>query len=274
MGFISEELEKDVRKYISFERILLFIQTLDTDNPSLSEVARFLLRKYEENYDLDEICYLDDNPFVQNELTGAFIKSETKRPFYHFLKFVATFDTFDNGIDEGNPLWINYNQYLGYFLRKEDFIFYFKNHFGFVDWTKDIGDIVEVLLISNASKELGAVLENAKKESTEFNKEMVDFGKSIIDMYSENKQPEDCVAIAEEIEDEIAIIQQHRKYAPEFDALIKTLLHHAKEYDYTTKSQPLKKHVSITFQEKSGLSSTSRRPDEVARILGLPEENS
>lgn len=273
MGFISEELEKDARKYISFERILLFIQTLDEDNPSLSEVAKFLLRKYEENYDLDEICYLDDNPFIQDELTGAFIKSEKKRPFYHFLKFVATFDTFDNGIDEGNPSWINYNNYLGYFLRKEDFIFYFKNHFGFVDWTKDIGDIVEVVLISKAGKDMRDILEYAKQEGAKFDKEMIDFGKSIIDMYSGDKKPGSYMSITNPIDDEIAIIQQHRKYAPEFDALIKTLLHHAKEYDYTTKSQPLKKNVAITFQEKSGLTA-SRRPDEVARILGLPEENS
>ena len=57
MGFIASEINKEHDKYILLEDIVLLVQELDGDNPSLSDTAKFLLQKYEEHY-------IDDIPFV------------------------------------------------------------------------------------------------------------------------------------------------------------------------------------------------------------------
>ena len=54
MGFIASEINKEHDKYILLEDIVLLVQELDGDNPSLSDTAKFLLQKYEEHY-------IDDN---------------------------------------------------------------------------------------------------------------------------------------------------------------------------------------------------------------------
>lgn len=56
MGFIESENSKDDDKYILMEDIVLLVQSLDSDKPSLKETAKFLLRKYVKNY-------IDDIPF-------------------------------------------------------------------------------------------------------------------------------------------------------------------------------------------------------------------
>ena len=50
MGFIESENSKDDDKYILMEDIVLLVQSLDSDKPSLKDTAKFLLRKYVKNY--------------------------------------------------------------------------------------------------------------------------------------------------------------------------------------------------------------------------------
>ena len=64
MGFIVSEINKWHDKYVSMEDILLAVQKMDSDEPSLQDTAKFLLRKYEETQindipfgGVDEVCF-------------------------------------------------------------------------------------------------------------------------------------------------------------------------------------------------------------------------
>lgn len=70
MGFIKDTLQQDDDKYISFKNIILYVQSLDKDKPSLSDTAMFLLKKYETSH-ADEI----ENEILQREYTGEYKKS-------------------------------------------------------------------------------------------------------------------------------------------------------------------------------------------------------
>lgn len=119
MGFIKSENSKDDDKYILMEDIVLLVQSLDSDKPSLKETARFLLRKYVKNY-IDDIPfgYVDEICFIRT-ITGLYEQANFKRPLLCFLEFVANYDCFDDGISEDNPNWIANNQYSHIYLEKK-----------------------------------------------------------------------------------------------------------------------------------------------------------
>lgn len=120
MGFIKQELEKDIGKFISFEDIILFVQSMDSDKPSFSDTAKFLLRYYKEQMQIDFDDCIDEFSYRIDNTTGYFIRQDTDRPFFHFLEFVAIYDDFECGRTDDNPNWIEYNQYQGYYLNIQD----------------------------------------------------------------------------------------------------------------------------------------------------------
>ena len=123
MGFITDDLNNGVNEYISFEDIVLFVQKLDEDNPSLSEVGKFLLKKYRENCIEIPFCNIDEKTY-KPDICGVYTEQNLKRTFYGFLEFVARFGVFDDGretyfIDgiEASDDWIYNNQFSGYFVK-------------------------------------------------------------------------------------------------------------------------------------------------------------
>lgn len=67
------------------------------------------------------------------------------------------------------------------------------------------------------------------------------------------------------------LINQHRQRSQEFDALLKTLKAHQKDFKQRPLPPSIQKRVAATFREYAGLKENSRRPDEAARIL-KPDE--
>lgn len=134
MGFIASEINKEHDKYILLEDIVLLVQELDGDNPSLSDTAKFLLQKYEEHY-IDDIPfgYVDDSCFTKT-LSGRYEKANYERPLFHFLEFVARYNSFDDGWSEDNPNWTSYNEYLNIYLTKRAVAFFLKNECGLKDF--------------------------------------------------------------------------------------------------------------------------------------------
>jgi len=137
MGFIESENSKDDDKYILMEDIVLLVQSLDSDKPSLKETAKFLLRKYVKNY-IDDIPfrYVDEICFIRT-ITGLYEQANFKRPLLCFLEFVANYDCFDDGISEDNPNWIANNQYSHIYLEKRAVVDFLQNTCGledFQDW--------------------------------------------------------------------------------------------------------------------------------------------
>lgn len=129
MGFIASEINKEHDKYILLEDIVLLVQELDGDKPSLSDTAKFLLQKYEEHCIDDTPFYVDESCFTQN-ISGLYKKANHKRPLFHFLEFVARYNSFDNGWSEDNPNWTSYNKYLNIYLTKRDVAFFLKDECG------------------------------------------------------------------------------------------------------------------------------------------------
>ena len=127
MGFIASEINKENDKYILLEDIVLLVQELDGDKPSLSDTAKFLLRKYEE-YCIEDIPFscVDDSCFTKN-ISGKYKKINYKRPLLHFLEFVALYNCFDCGRSEDNPNWISQNEYLNIYLTKRAVASFLKN---------------------------------------------------------------------------------------------------------------------------------------------------
>ena len=134
MGFIASEINKEHDKYILLEDIVLLVQELDGDNPSLSDTAKFLLQKYEEHY-IDDIPfgYVDDSCFTKT-LSGRYEKANHKRPLFYFLEFVAFYNSFDDGWSEDNPNWTSPNEYLNIYLTKRAVAFFLKNECGLKDF--------------------------------------------------------------------------------------------------------------------------------------------
>lgn len=130
MGFIASEINKERDKYILLEDIVLLVQELDGDRPSLSDTAKFLLQKYEKHCIEDTpFGCVDKSCFTQN-ISGQYKKANHKRPLFHFLKFVAHYNSFDEGWSEDNPNWTSYNQYLNIYLTKRDVASFLKYECG------------------------------------------------------------------------------------------------------------------------------------------------
>ncbi|MGN6985351.1 hypothetical protein ACTHSL_10290 [Neisseria sp. P0008.S010] len=132
MGFIASEINKEHDKYILLEDIVLLVQELDGDNPSLSDTAKFLLQKYEQRYGTYEdipLGYVDDKCFI-NEVSGVYKQVSYKRPLFHFLKFVALYNCFDSGISENDPDFIVNNEYSDIYLKKNTVVSFLKNKCG------------------------------------------------------------------------------------------------------------------------------------------------
>lgn len=134
MGFIASEINKEHDKYILLEDIVLLVQELDGDNPSLSDTAKFLLRKYEEHY-IDDIPFdsVDDSCFTQN-LSGKYEKINCRCPLLHFLEFVALYNCFDSNLPKDNPNWIGQNEYSDIYLTKRAVASFLKNECGLKDF--------------------------------------------------------------------------------------------------------------------------------------------
>lgn len=134
MGFISSEINKEHDKYILLEDIVLLVQELDGDKPSLMATAKFLLQKYEKNYIEDiPFGYVDEECFIWT-ISGLYKRANHKRPFLHFLEFVASYNCFDNGCSEDNPNWVSHNEYLNIYLKKRAVAFFLKNECGIKDF--------------------------------------------------------------------------------------------------------------------------------------------
>lgn len=280
MGFINDKLKAEKDQYILLEDIILFVQSLDEEHPSLANTAKFLLQEYKRIY-LDDIHFdgdIDGCAFRET-ISDEYVQVDIERPFYNFLKFVAIYDALDAGSTRDNPNLVSYNDYQQYFLKKDIVTKHLKSYFniplfvfGDIDEfirTKEENDrILSKEEAKEALEELKSILEdkNEIKNLREQNKILKKQLKVLLDRIKKLSETQKQV-----LSEDLEIIQKHRKSAPEFEALIQTLLHHAHEHKYETGEQPLKKSVSITFQEKANLSESSRRPDEAARILGLPE---
>lgn len=258
MGFIQAELDKDKYKFISLEQIVLYVQSLDSDKPSLADTAKFLLRCYDVN-DIS-FSYVDEEIFRQ-DIADNYIEVNINQGFENFLEFVATFDDFEYGITETG---LNqYNQFANLFLPIK---------------------AVQVFLVTECKLKqphnLVAFISNLDKSIVEAANESSNFGTPSIQILPPNANNQ-AAKIAElqaeitRLKSELAeydLIQKHRKRAPEFNALIETLIYYTKEYN--SDKQPLKRSVKETFNAKANLPDNNRRGEEVARVLGLPEKNS
>lgn len=117
MGFIASEINKWHDKYVSMEDILLAVQKMDSDEPSLQDTAKFLLRKYEETQindipfgGVDEVC------FTQT-LSGGYVRARCHKPLFNFLTYVAYHGYLNS--DYIDLFDIDENHYAQYFLEKE-----------------------------------------------------------------------------------------------------------------------------------------------------------
>lgn len=130
MGFIASEINKEHDKYILLENIVLLVQELDGDNPSLRDTAKFLLQKYEKHCIEDiPFGYVDESCFTKT-LSGRYKKANHERPLFHFLEFVVRYNSFGDGWSEDNPNWTSQNQYLNIYLTKRDVAFFLKDECG------------------------------------------------------------------------------------------------------------------------------------------------
>lgn len=259
MVFIKKELAKNRYKYISLENIVLYAQSVAQDKPSLAETAKFLLRCYADA-DADDFplfSKVDDKVFRQN-ITDNYIQVDENQVFYDFLTFVATFDNFEYGTTESGLK--SFNSFTNYFLPIDAVNRFLSQNCGL----KSLND-------------LPAFIRKLGTKSQMQNNENNNVGTPSIQTTAPNQQNQ--TAKIAELQAEItrlkaelaeySLIKQHRERAPEFNALIETLIYYAK--DYGSDAQPLKKRVKLTFNEKAKLSQENRRGEEVARILGLPE---
>lgn len=253
MVCIKKELAKNRDKYISLENIVLYVQSVLRNKPSLAETAKFLLRCYDAS-----ATGVDDKVFRLDIVVDDYIQVDEDLAFCKFLVFVITFDNFEYGTTESG--FNDYNRLTNLFLPIDAV-----NRF--LSWNCG-------LIPSN---DLSAFIHKLDTESQMQNDENNNVGTPSIQTTTPNQQNQ--TAKITELQAEItrlkaelaeySLIKQHRERAPEFNALIETLIYYAK--DYCSDAQPLKKHVKLTFNEKARLSQENRRGEEVARILGLPE---
>ena len=300
MSFIKNTFAENESKYISAQDLILYVKALDGDSASLSETAKFILLKYDPEDIL--IGRLDDAVF-EKEISGAFsqyvLTSKDPLPFYSFLKFVAEYDAFDEGVSDRNQNWVQYNPYSEIYVEKTEARIFLCSNCGL----KDLPDFDILLQKQKADRE--AEEQANKPLSGDEAKQRLKGLSDILNLHSENdKLKQENNVLAEKIgalqkelsalkvlkkdippttqiiepvsilpfdnrDADYELIQKHRKRAPEFEALIQTLKHHESEYE--SDRQPMKVVVAATFSEQSGLSHRNRRCAEAARILGLPE---
>lgn len=258
MGFIKAKLEKDKYNYISLENIVLYVQSLDDEKPSLSDTAKFLLR----------CALIDDTPFVDIDIntyrlniTDEYIKEENTRPFIPFLEFTIQYDDFKIGRD-GN---LNqYNQWINYYLPVRNVVGFLKADCH-LNQEHDLPKFIRSLEkqdIANINSNFGTPsiqsIQISEPNSQNQTVKIIELQAAITRLQNELAEYE--------------LIKRHRKRAAEFNALIETLEHYASEYD--SNKQPLKRKVAETFNRKAQLKEDNRRGEEAARILGLSEKNS
>lgn len=301
MGFIKDTLQQDDDKYISFKNIILYVQSLDKDKPSLSDTAMFLLKKYETSH-ADEI----ENEIFQREYTGKYEKKLwdipnhiSKKFFYNFLHFVIGRNNFEYKQDDRIRSWATdgclevplgysrsvYDKYMESYVSIAVANSFLTNNCG-LNMEHDLPKFIRQQEENNTLdtddyymseeqrilKEVREIFENAhnlalktRDEIDSFQNEKAHYKRELEKMY----------AVAERLQNELVeyeLIKRHRERSAEFNALIETLKYYAVEYDSGT--QPLKKSVALTFNEKAGLKEDNRRGEEAARILGLPEKKS
>lgn len=279
MGFITEELAKENDKYILFKDVVLYFQSLDEDNPSLSDAATILLRLYNKTQDIDiSIDYLDMYAF-KKDMTSEFYRYEKihnplkeydeNRPFRYFLEFVIEFDSFSCGTYEDNPTFPIYNHFTDIYLLSERVEDFFKNSCKL----KNLPDLIQTVKSIHAkqAKEaeqiysansfltdfLFADTEETKLQELEeqikaLEMENINLKEKLKNIPKPQAQIIQVKSISENnaSNSEYTLIQQHRKHAPEFEALIQTLIHHAAQYNYETGEQPFKTTVADTFRKK------------------------
>lgn len=250
MGFIKSELEKNKYKYIALEHIVLYVQSLDGENHSLSDTAKFLLRHYGDG----DIPFgnIDDAVFRKN-IADNYVQVNENRAFFHFLEFVIVFDNFEYGITESG--FHMPNRFTELFVPIDAAKEFLTRDCGLS--SGDLSAFICKLENKNQENNHMPAIETIEPKQQEQTAEYTELQAEITRLKSELA--------------EYRLIQRHRERAPEFNALIETLLCYAK--DYNSDKQPLKKHVALTFNEKAKLSKENRRGDEVARVLGLPEQN-
>ncbi|OAM28085.1 MULTISPECIES: hypothetical protein [Eikenella] len=129
MGFISE-IYKDDDKYILITDVILLVQSLDSDNPSLKETAKFLLQKYEESH-IDDIPFrrVDEICFIKN-VSGRYEQVDYKKPLLCFLEFVVIYGCLDDGVWGDDPTFVVPNKYLDTYLEKKAVVDFLKNTCG------------------------------------------------------------------------------------------------------------------------------------------------
>lgn len=278
MGFIKDTLQQDDDKYISFKNLILYVQSLDKDKPSLSDTAMFLLNKYK-NSNTDEI----ENEIFQREYTGKYEKKLwdipnhiSKKFFYNFLHFVIGHNNFEYKQDDRIRFWVTDGCLeipLGYSRAVYDK--YMESYVSIA--------VANSFLTNNCGLNIEHDLLKfirQQKESDTSNK--TDTPNSETESKISKLQIEEIESLMRNATVEIArlqnelttyeLIKRHRERAAGFNALIETLEHYASEYD--SDKQPLKKSVALTFNEKAQLKEDNRRGEEAARILGLPEKKS
>ena len=70
------------------------------------------------------------NSCFTKTLSGRYEKANHERPLFHFLEFVALYNSFGDGWSEDNPNWTSQNQYLNIYLTKRDVAFFLKDECG------------------------------------------------------------------------------------------------------------------------------------------------
>ena len=111
MGFVKAALDKDKYNFISLKQIVLYVQSLDSDKPSLADTAKFLLRCYDTND--APLTHVDSKIYHQN-ITNNYIEVDENRAFCNFLEFVAAFNDFECGTTESS--YYQFKQLTNLFL--------------------------------------------------------------------------------------------------------------------------------------------------------------
>lgn len=312
MGIITTSNKKQTDDYLLAADAIKYLAYIDdsTDYSAIAKFLirnRFDESTAEITYGkrLDETFYCVDNQYDEfgNWISPASIDEEGN--FYsadtrNFIRHVAICNSLDN-----EDMLSGYRQPFNLYWKKEFFKKWVEEIFKLESANQNtdlinLPDIDGVLSkIKKEEMDLSIIKSKYRNDSTkENNKKAIRELRTILkskdeieELKEENqnlkleiekyRKPTEVLKIELEkkvqesensINPEFEIIRRHRQYAPEFAALIQTLLHHSNEYKYKTGEQPLKKNVALTFKEKANLSNSSRRPDEVARILGLPED--
>lgn len=275
MGFITDKFRNEKYKYISLGNIILYVQSLDEDKPSLAETALFILKKYETSYSFifDNIYSLYHLNSLNEYRIGYFEYQGLEKPFYYLLNFVAENDDFEN------VKYINYGHYTN--IHKTAFMdIEAANMFLYECGLYQDHDLPKFIreLENKNSITINEITNTTNNQNINECTNKISELKSITNYSSETEIADfirNATAEITRLQNELAtyeLIKRHRERAAGFNALIETLEYHASEYD--SDKQPLKKKVAETFNRKAQLKEDNRRGEEAARILGLPEKNS